>query len=199
MHGRYWQNEYGSGPLPDNRGMTTASTVLLFPDRRRDGAFPVIDADDLVVAHIVPKWSRSRFTATDGEGGPLCQGAAGALGISRVWRATGADGSPLVTITNAFFAARADVELARGGSYKVRGSSWRRSFTMTTLEGVPVLEAIPRTSAISFHPHDYEVRVLEPVFELAELVALVQTWRMVRAAEVAGAASGATAAAIASG
>ena len=179
--------------------MTTGSTVLLFPDRRRDGAFPVIDTDGLVVAHIAPTWSRSRFTATDGAGAPLCQGAAGALGISRVWRATGADGSPLVTIANAFFAARADVHLARGGSYKVRGGSWRRSFTVTTLEGVPVLEAMPRTSAISFHPHDYEVRVLQPAFELAEVVALVQTWRMVRTAEFAGAASGAAAAAVASG
>jgi hypothetical protein len=83
----------------------------------------------------------------------------------------------------------------------VRGSAWRRDFIVTDVDGAPVLTAVPRTSAVSFRQHDYAVVQTRPVFQLPEIVALVQIWRMVRkndAATASGAAGVAATGAVSS-
>ena len=64
-----------------------------------------------------------------------------------------------------------------------RGSPWKRDFTVTDPAGPTVLNAVPQTGALSIHPHDYAVQQTGPVFDLAEMVAVVQIWRMVKKQE----------------
>lgn len=163
---------------------------LVFPDRRQKGRFPVRDDDDQVVALISASWTGTSFAATDGDGQPLCAGATNWLGLSGRWQATGADGSPLLAVNKSFWRSSAEVTLQRGGSFVVRGSAWRRDFTVVDAFGETVLAAVPRTSALSFRPHDFAVQQVRPALRLPEIVALVQTWRMVRKSEDAAAAGG---------
>lgn len=76
----------------------------------------------------------------------------------------------------------------------------RREFTVTDQDGRTVLTALPRTSVVSPHEHDYAVHQPTPGRpHQAEVIAIVQTWRMVKKSDVAVlAATTATAAAPAS-
>ena len=59
---------------------------------------------------------------------------------------------------------------------------------------MPVLTALPQTSAMSFRPHDYVVKQTGTLLRLPEIVAIVQVWRMVKKNDSAAAIGAATAA-----
>jgi len=167
--------------------------ILVFPDRKHQGRFPVRDADSRVVAEISTSWTGLSFSAVDGAGQPLCAGSVRALGLSGRWRATGPDRAELLSVTKSFWRSQAELRLARGGVSVLRGSAWRRDFAVTDADDATVLAATPRTSALSLRPYDFAVRQSQGGFSLPETVALVQIWRMVRKSEDAAAAGAVTA------
>jgi hypothetical protein len=167
---------------------------LAFPDRRQSGGFPVTDATGAVVAHISPRWTGTAFAAEDANGSALCEATTGWWGLSGTWHATGPDGRAMLSVTTRFMRTSADVHLERGGDFVIRGSAWKRDFLVADVSGVPIVTAVPRTSAVSFRQHDYAVVQPRPVLQLPELVALVQIWRMVRKSDAAAAAGGVAAA-----
>jgi hypothetical protein len=78
----------------------------------------------------------------------------------------------------------------------VRGSPWRRDFTVLGLDGRTVLSAAPRTSAVSPRQHDYAVHQPAPgTLSPAEVIAIVQVWRMMKRSDVAVLAATSTTAA----
>jgi hypothetical protein len=168
--------------------------TLRFPDHKPKGRFPVLDDRGGVVALISAAWTGTSFTATDRDERPLCAGSTSWWGMSGKWQATGADSGPLMLVRTGILRARASVRLERGDVFEVHGSAWRRDFTVTDADGQTVLTALPQTSAFSFRPYDYAVEQQTPAFQLAEIVALVQIWRMVRKAEASAAAAGTIAA-----
>ncbi|MDP9100777.1 MAG: hypothetical protein M3N21_01300 [Actinomycetota bacterium] len=162
--------------------------VLAFPDRRQDGSFPVRGVDGRVVARLSPRWTGSSFQAVDVAGAPLCAGSRLGWGLSGRWQVSGADGSALMSVSKGWWRPEARAALARGGDYVLRGSAWRRRFVVTDVAGSPVLTALPRTSALSMHPYDFAVEVNATGWSLAEVVGLVQTWRMARKSDDTAAA-----------
>jgi hypothetical protein len=169
---------------------------LVFPDRKQRGRFPVHDAAGALVALISTPWTGTSFTATDADLRPLCAGRAARWGLSGRWVATGPDGAPLFELRKSTWRSSAELTLTRGGAFAIRGSAWKRDFTITRTGSTdPLVSAVPRTKALSLRPHDYAVQQLEPVLDLAELVAAVQIWRLVRKND--DATAGATAATIA--
>lgn len=167
----------------------TGPEALAFPDRRTRGVFPVRGPDGVSVAEIGVTWTGTGFTATDTAGARLCAGRSG--GFSPTWRATGPDERPLLTVRRGWTGSRAEVVLERGGTYELHGSAWRQDFAVRGPAGTPVVEAVAQRSAWSFTPYDYVVRQTEPTFDLAELVAVVQIWRMIRRGDVATAGAAA--------
>ena len=167
---------------------------LAFPDRRASGQFPVTDASGVVVARIQPSWTGTSFVAVDADGAAICAARVPWGGLSSTWRATGPDAGPLLSVTRRFLRSGATVRLERGGDLVVRGSAWRRDFTVTDASGASALTAAPRTSALSFRPHDYAIQQSGHVLRLPEIVAIVQIWRMIKKTESAAAAGAATAA-----
>jgi hypothetical protein len=110
--------------------------------------------------------------------------------LSGTWRALRGHDEPIIAVHRHVFRTVADVDLPRDGTtYRIRGSAWRRNFVVLDNADSEVLTALPRTSAWSPRQHDYEVRQLRPVFQLVEMIALVQIWRMVKKAETAAAGS----------
>ncbi len=61
----------------------------------------------------------------------------------------------------------------------------RRDFSVSRGDGSMVVSAVPQTSVWSFHPNDYVVGQAEPVFGLAEFLAVMQIWRLVKKNECA--------------
>jgi hypothetical protein len=178
-----------------------APSSLTFPDRRQGGRFPVTDATGTTVARISTRWTGTSFVASDANDRVLCEASTAWWGLSPTWRATGPDARAMLSLTTRLMRTSASVHLERGGDFVVRGSAWRRDFIVTDVDGAPVLTAVPRTSAVSFRQHDYAVVQTRPVFQLPEIVALVQIWRMVRkndAATASGAAGAAAAGAVSS-
>ena len=169
------------------------SDFLVFPDRKRHGRFPVRDADNRVVAEISTSWTGLSFVAVHGTGQPLCAGSAQAFGLSGRWRATGPDRAELLSVTKSWWRSRAELTLARGGTFTLRGSAWRRDFAVTDAADATVLAATPRTSALSLRPYDFAVHQMQGGFSVPEIVAVVQIWRLVRKSEDAGAAGAAAA------
>ena len=167
---------------------------LTFADRVRKGRVPVRDANDAVVAEIVTSWTGTSFRAFDAEGGPLCSGTATWLGMSGRWEVTDGVGEPLLTLRKSPWRAQAELELARGGTFRVRGSTWRRGFAVLDAAGDVVLAAVPQSSALSFRAYAFGVQQTGGRLTLAEVVALVQVWRLLRKNEDAAAAGGAVAA-----
>ena len=157
--------------------------VLVFPDRRERGRYTVRDGQGRTVARIATTWTGTTFTASDADGQPLCAAAARWLGLSGTWHATGPDGQRLLRVHASSLRRKATVTLPRGETLIVQGSVRRRDFTATDSAGRTLLTAVPRTSAMSFHPHDYAISQPRPALGLPELVALVQIWRMIRKAE----------------
>lgn len=157
--------------------------VLVFPDRKEDGRFPVRDADGKPAAHISVKWTGITFTATDVADRPLCEASVGRSGLSNRWTATGPDRRALLSVKKSWTGTSAEVALERGGTFVLRGSPWKRDFIVTNADSATVVSAVPQSAALSFHPHHYVVEQAEPVFNLVELVALVQIWRMVKKSE----------------
>ena len=164
----------------------TEHDILFFPDRRTDGAFPVTDAHGNPIARVSAAWSGGRFTVTGIDGSPLCAGGTSRWWRSGKWQVSDADGAPLLTVTAKPLRNTAVVQLARDGELTLRGSPWRRDFTVLGQDGRTVLSAAPRTSALSPRQHDYAVHQPTPgALRLAEVVAIVQVWRMVKKADVA--------------
>ena len=60
---------------------------------------------------------------------------------------------------------------------------------VTDAEGATVLSVTPRAPALSLRPYEFAVQPNARRFNLAEIVALVQIWRMVRKNDDAAAAS----------
>lgn len=158
-----------------------APEALAFSNRREDGRFPVHGPDGQAVAHIEVKWTGLSFTATGGAGEPLCAGSARLAGLSSTWTATAADDRPLLSLARSVTGARGEVTLQRGGTFAVRGSVWDRDFVVAADDGTEVLSALLESSIWSFRPEEYAVRVIRPALDLAEVVALVQIWRMANA------------------
>jgi hypothetical protein len=152
---------------------------FVFPDCRERGTFPVRNSRGRAVARITASWTGTRFTVSTPDGQPLCAATTGWLGLSGNWQATRDDDGPLLQVRATLLRSAATVTLARGGTLLVRGSAWRRDFIVTDGTDRVVLTAAPRTSALSIHPQDYAVTLLQPVLDLTELIALVQIWRMV--------------------
>jgi uncharacterized protein YxjI len=155
-------------------------TVLNFPDKRRHRRFPVAASSGETVASISTSWTGTSFSVDAKDGHRLCQASAGLWGLSPTWQATDSKGDPLLRLSRRLLANKADVRLARGGDYLVRGSVWKRDFVVTDYRDRVVVVAVPRTSAVSLHPNDYAVEQTSGAFQLDELVALVQIWRMVQ-------------------
>ncbi len=175
--------------------MTEAEPMwLAFPDRRASGRFPVTDQSGAVVARIHPSWTGTSFVAVDADRAVLCTARVPWGGLSSTWRATEPEAGSLLSVTSRFFRSEASVRLERGGDFVVRGSAWRRDFTVTDASGAVILTATPRTSALSFRPHDYALQQSGSVLRLPEVVAIVQIWRMTKKNESAAAAGAATAA-----
>lgn len=122
---------------------------------------------------------------------PLCAASVGRRGLSSTWRAAGPDDRALLSVQQRWTGIRADVHLERGGAFVLRGSAWKRDFTVTYADGTTVVTAVPGASARLLRPYDYAVQQAVPVFTLAELVALVQSWRMARKRDSAHAAGAA--------
>jgi hypothetical protein len=160
--------------------------VLLFPDRKQQGRFPVRDGAARVVAQIATSWTGMSFAAIDSTGEQLCAGSTRGLGLSGRWRATNSAGAWLLSVTKGFSRSAAELTLARGGVFVLRGSARRRDFAVTDVEARTVLAAAPLTSAWSLHPYDFAIEQGRD-FNLAEIVALVQIWRMLRNSEDAAA------------
>lgn len=160
----------------------------MFTDRKHQGRFAVHDGDDRLVAQISTSWTGMSFAAVDGGGHRLCAGSARRLGLS--WRATGPDRADLLSLTKSLRRAQAEVALTRGGVFVLRGSTWRRDFAVTDGDGGTVLAVTAETSAVSLRPFDFAVRQRQPGLDLAEIVAMVQIWRMVRDGEDAAVAVG---------
>lgn len=59
--------------------------VLVFPDRKQEGRFPVRDGGGEPVAHISVRWTGAAFTATD-------------VAWKRDFTVSGADGTAVVTV-----------------------------------------------------------------------------------------------------
>jgi uncharacterized protein YxjI len=167
-------------------------TTLVFADRRTAGAYPVTDPTGATVALIRSKIGGGRFVVEDTTGTTLCAGSAGWWGMSNLWRATGPAGEPLLEMRKDVLRARAAVRLARGADLVVHGSLWRRSFEVRDGDGV-VLSAMPQTSALSLRPYEYAVQQPSEDLTLAEMVAVVQIWRLLRKRDDASAAAGSTA------
>jgi uncharacterized protein YxjI len=157
---------------------TTPPQKLTFPDRRRDRRFPVTDASGDTVARIATSWTGTSFSVEGKDGHLLCEASAGLLGLSSTWRAADSEGKPLLSLTRRLFSKAADVHLEGGGVYVLRGSAWKRDFVVTDERAQIVLSAVPRTPALSLRAHDYAVQQTSRVFQLDELIALVQIWRM---------------------
>ncbi len=173
--------------------MTDPSAGLVFPDRKRHGAYEVTDSNG-VVARIAVSWSGNRFTAIDAHGARLCAAWTSWWRLPTRWDATGPDGRPLLTARmRGITRTSAEVRLQRGGRFMVRGSAWRRDFRVTDEHGEVVLTAAPRSSALSLRPHDYAVQQTPGTLQLPEVVALVQIWRTTMKEESATAAGGAVA------
>ena len=156
--------------------------VLIFADRKHRGRFPVRDGDSRLIAEISTSWTGMSFTALDAAGHHLCAGSAHRLGLSG-WRATGPHGADLLSLTKSFRRAQAEVRLTRGGVFVLGGSTWRRDFTVTRADGRTVLALAPPPSARVAGAADFAVHEFEEGLDLAETVALVQIWRMVRNGE----------------
>ena len=164
----------------------TEHDTLFFPERRIDGAFPVTDAHGNPVAKVTAAWSGGRFSVSAIDGDPLCEGVTSRWWLSGKWQVTDADGVPLLTVTAKPLRNAAAVQLARGGELIVRGSPWRRDFVVVDQDGRTVLSASPRTSAVSPRQHDYAVQQSAPgALRLAEVIAIVQVWRVVKKSDVA--------------
>lgn len=171
------------------------SETLFFPDRRIDDAFAVTDAEGNPIARIAATWGGGRFTVTTIGGEPLCAGSTSRWWLAGRWRVSDANGTPLLAMTAKPLRNAAVVRLARGGELTVRGSPWRRDFTVADPQGRTVLSAAPRTSARSLHQHDYVVyRSMPAALRVAEVIAIVQVWRMVKKSDTAVLAATTTAA-----
>src|SRR4051812_28517353 len=92
---------------------TAAPTTLIFADRRRDGAYAVLDQAGRTVARIRTGWGGGRFVAEDASGATLCAGSAGWWGMSNLWRATDAAGQPLLELRKSSVRSRGVVQLHR--------------------------------------------------------------------------------------
>jgi len=164
----------------------TEQDTLLFPERRIHGAFPVTDAHGNPVARVTATWGGGRFSVTAGDGGPLCDGATSRWWLSGKWQVTDARGQPLLTVTAKPLRNTAAVHLTRGGDLIVRGSPWRPDFAVVDQNGRTVLSAAPRTSPVSPRQHDYAVHQSIPgTLHPAEVIAIVQVWRMVKKSDAA--------------
>ncbi|MGY1761434.1 hypothetical protein ACI79G_04280 [Geodermatophilus sp. SYSU D00779] len=147
-----------------------------------------------VVARITADWTGNRFTVTDAQGAPLCAARTSCWRLPTRWRATGPDGSLLLTARmRGITRTSAEVHLQRGGRFLVQGSAWRRDFRVTDEHGEVILTAAPRASAWSLRPHDYAVQQAPGTFQLEEVIALVHIWRTTMKEESATAAGGALA------
>jgi len=164
----------------------TADETLWFPERRMDGAFPVIDADGAVVARVTAAWTGGRFSVTNPVGAPLCAGTTSRRWLAGSWQVTDAAGAPLLAMTAKPLRHTATVQLARGGELTIRGSAWRRDFVVVDADGAAVLTVAPRTSALSPSQDDYAVHQHRPGrLSVAEVIAVVQVWRMVKKSDAA--------------
>lgn len=164
----------------------TEYATLLFPGRRVDGALPVTDPAGNALARITVAKGGGRFTAATADGSTVCQGRTSRWSLSGTWRVTGAAGGALLSVTAKPLRSTAAVSLADGRRLVVHGSPWRRGFTVTDQDGRTVLTGTPRTGALSPRQYDYAVRQPTPgSLQLAEVIAIVQVWRMVQKSEAA--------------
>ena len=179
-------------------GDELGGTALVFADRRLDSAYSVTDASGAVIARIRVRRGGARFQAEDATGSTLCAGSTSRWGLSNLWRATGPAGDPLLELRKSTLRARANLRLARGGDMIVEGSVWRRDFQVRDGDRI-VLRALPQTSVISMRPYEYAVTRPADALTLAETLAVVQIWRLLRKRDDASAAAAASTAVIASG
>jgi hypothetical protein len=163
-----------------------APSVLAFPDRKTDGRYPVTDSSGAVCARIQTTWTGTEFLAVDAGGQRLCRGQTHWFGFPAAWQVTGPDDGPLLSVTGKAGRNDRQVHLERGGDFIVRSPALRRRFTVTDAAGVLVLTAVPQTRPYSFHQWSYLVTTTQPTFRLSELVAVVQSWRMIMSGSTSG-------------
>ena len=164
--------------------------VLAFSDRRSEGAFPVADASGEVVASIrVARWSGASFTATTTDGGPLCSGRHRGW-LSTWWDAADPQGAPLCSLKSGVWGTRRRVLLPGRPELTLTGQWFGRDWSMTDAAGTPVLLSEPSTGPFSLRPDAWVVRCLDPSLTLAQVVAVVETNRLLVKASRASAAAG---------
>jgi uncharacterized protein YxjI len=168
-----------------------SASTLIFADRRRGRVYPVTDATGAHVALIRNRFGGARFVAEDSAGLTLCAGSAGWWGLSNRWLATDSTGEALLELRKSGLRARAEIWLERGGEFVVHGSLWRRDFEVRDGAHV-VLSAVPQAAALSLRPYEYAVRAPSGRLTLAEVVAVVQIWRLVRKRDDASSAAAAS-------
>lgn len=170
--------------------------TLVFADRKSAGAYPVTDATGTVVAQIrVTGWGTS-FTVTDAAGTTLCAGSTNRWGMSNVWRATGQGGESLLQVRKSLLRAAGVLTLARGGDLTIEGGVWRRTFAVRDGDRA-VLSAVPQASMLSLRPYEYAVTHDPAALTLAEAIAVVEIWRLLRKRDDTSSAGAATTAVIA--
>jgi hypothetical protein len=154
------------------------SDLLVLAGRKTSGRFAVTDGLGRLTAQISVPWHGSSFTATEPDGALLCAAAPGMYGLSPTWRVTGADGRELLMMRWRWTGTTAWITLDRGGKLVLRTRLWKEEFTIVDAEGVEVVRAAPATRRLSLRRRDCVVRQVEPTLDLAELVAIMQIWRM---------------------
>ncbi|TYL45515.1 hypothetical protein FXB39_17925 [Nocardioides sp. BGMRC 2183] len=164
-----------------------APDVLLFADRKVDGAYPVAEPSGTVVARIVVAWTGTSFSATTGDGSPLCEGRRPHL-FSQRWQAFDPGGRLIVTLKPSFTGVRKTVTLADGRVFDLHGQWWGRDWSLIGPDG-PALFSEPTSSSWSFWPDAWQVRCADASLDLAQVISIVALNRIVVKANRSAAAS----------
>jgi hypothetical protein len=152
--------------------------LLVLAGRKTSGRFAVRDGLGGLTAQISVPWHGSSFTVTRPDGTVLCAAALGKYGFSSTWKVTGGDGRELLTTRWRWTGSTAWITLDRGDKLLLRTRWWKEGFTLVDANGVEVVRAAPATRRRSIRRRDCVVRQVEPTLDLAELVAVMQIWRM---------------------
>ncbi|WP_141014816.1 hypothetical protein [Nocardioides sambongensis] len=145
--------------------------VLLFADRKVEGAYPVAEPSGAIVARIQVPWTGTSFTATTGQGEPLCSGRRPHM-FSQRWQAFDHAGRLVAELKPSFTGIRKTVTLGDGRVLELHGRMMSRDWRMDGPRG-PVLSSEPTSSQWSFWPDAWQVRCHDVSLDLAQTVGIV--------------------------
>jgi len=166
----------------------SAPEHLAFDDHREDGAFLVHGPDGVVARIEVGVWNGRSFTATTPDGVPLCSGRSRGI-FSTWWDAVDPAGAPLVSLRRSGWGgSRTRVDLG-GRAMTLHGSFSGRQWRLEDEREEVVLSSETTTGFFTFRPHAWEVQRHRDPLTLAQVVAVVQLFRLSQKAQAAAAAA----------